>query len=323
MDLQCDSYQTVINLNATMSADSDIAFFVEIVKAGSLSGAAQQLGISPAAVSRRLANIETRLGIRLLNRTTRRLTVTQEGELYLAEGKKILDDLEELEQRLSSAKAEPKGLLRVNSTFGFGRQFVAPAVGAFIEQHPDVEVQLQLTDRPVNLIEDGYDVCIRFGDVPDARITSRKIADNRRLLCASPLYLKKFGYPTSPADLQRHNCIVIRESDETYGTWHLHSGASTATVKVRGSVTTNDGESAVNWALQGYGILLRSEWNVAPYLRSGRLVEILTDWKLPPADIHAVYPMKNNLSAKTRAFVKHLDSFFEKYRTEKGIESRW
>ena len=306
-----------------MGSVSDVAFFIEVAKAGTLSGAAQELGVSTAAVSRRLANLEARLGIRLLNRTTRRAAMTHEGELYLAEGKKILADLEELEQRLSSGKAVPKGLLRVNATFGFGRQFIAPAVADFSELYPDVEVQLQLTDRPVNLSDEGFDVCIRFGDIPDARITSKKIATNRRLLCASPAYLERFGTPVSPTDLQRHRCIVIRESDETYGTWHLHSGSTQATVKVRGTVSTNDGEAAVNWALRGLGILLRSEWNVAPYIRSGRLKEVLCDWQLPTADVHAVYPMKNNLSARVRAFVDHLEKHFEQYRVREGRNSGW
>lgn len=306
-----------------MSSVSDVAFFMEVVKAGTLSGAAQELGVSTAAVSRRLANLETRLGIRLLNRTTRRASVTPEGELYLAEGKRILGDLEELEQRLSSSQAVPKGLLRVNATFGFGRQFIAPAVADFVERHSDVEVQLQLTDRPASLIDEGFDVCIRFGEISDARIVSKKIASNRRLLCASPAYLERFGMPASPTDLQRHRCIVIRESDETYGTWHLKSGSTQATVKVRGTVSTNDGESAVTWALRGLGILLRSEWNVAPYLRSGRLREVLSDWQLPSADIHAVYPMKSNLSAKVKAFVGHLDKHFEQYRPQEGGGSGW
>jgi LysR family transcriptional activator of dmlA len=306
-----------------MNAITDIAFFLEVVKAGSLSGAAQELGISTAAVSRRLASLEARLGIRLMNRTTRRATVTHEGELYLAEGKKILSELADLEQRLSSAKAVPKGLLRVNATFGFGRQFIAPAVADFAVLYPEVEVQLQLTDRPVNIVDEGFDVCIRFGEIPNAQITSKRIASNRRLLCASPAYLERFGTPVSPADLQRHRCIVIRESDATYGTWHLHSGSTQVPLKVRGPVSTNDGESALSWALSGLGILLRSEWNVASHLRSGRLQEILSDWKLPAADIHVVYPMKNNLSAKVRAFVSHLDKHFEPYRSRKGAKSPW
>jgi len=190
-----------------MNAVSDIAFFLEVVKAGSLSGAAQELGVTTAAVSRRLAQLETRLGIRLLNRTTRRSTVTHEGEVYLEEGKRILGDLEELEQRVSSGQAMPKGLLRVNATFGFGRQFLAPAIAEFMELHPDVEVQLQLTDRPVNLIDDGYDVCIRFGDVPDAHITSKRLP--RTGVCYARLQAtwSALGYRSLP-----RTCSVIGAS---------------------------------------------------------------------------------------------------------------
>jgi DNA-binding transcriptional LysR family regulator len=307
-----------------MDSISDIAFFSLLVKQGSLSATAQELGISPPAVSRRLAAVESRLGIRLLNRTTRRIAVTHEGELYLEEGGRLLGELEELEQRVSSGNAIPKGLLKVNATFGFGRHYIAPVIADFVEKFPEVEVQLQLTDRPMNLMEESIDVCIRFGDIPDARITARKIATNRRLLCASPAYLERFGTPQTAIDLQKHRCIVIRESDAAYGTWHLHSNAAQETIKVRGTVTTNDGETAVSWALRGLGIIMRSEWNVAPYLRSGRLREVLADWQFPPADIHAVYPMKNNLSAKVRAFVDFLAQSLAKGDDSQGrAKTNW
>jgi DNA-binding transcriptional LysR family regulator len=301
-----------------MDSISDVAFFGLLAKQGSLTATAQELGVSTPAVSRRLANVEKRLGVRLLNRTTRRITVTYEGELYLEEGGRILDELEELEQRVSSGQATPKGLLKVNATFGFGRHVIAPVIADFVDKYPDVDVQLQLTDRPMSLTDEGVDVCIRFGNIPDARITARRIATNRRLLCASPAYLERFGTPQTPVELQKHCCIVIRESDAAYGTWHLHSGSMQETVKVRGSLTTNDGETALGWALRGHGILMRSEWNVAAYLRSGRLREVLSDWEFPPADIHAVFPMKNYLSAKIRAFVDFLEQSLTKDFDPKG-----
>src|SRR5690606_38926950 len=191
------------------------------------------------------------------NRTTRRVSVTQEGELYLAEGTRILADLEALERNVASTRAEPRGLLRLNATFGFGRAHVVPAVSDFARQYPDVEVQMHLTDRPVNLIDEGYDVAVRFGDIPDARLTARKIASNRRLLCASPNYLRAHGEPRTPGELQRHRCIVVRENDVAYGTWHLRAGQRVETVKVRGPLSSNDGQSALEWALAGHGI--RSE----------------------------------------------------------------
>lgn len=297
-----------------MDTLADIRFFLLLAKLGSLKAAAQELNISTPAASRRLANLEKRLGVRVLNRTTRRITVTQEGEVFLEEGSRILREMEELVQRIAKGSATPKGLLKINATFGFGRQIVAPIISDFVERYPEVDVQLQLTDRPMNLFDDGIDICIRFGNIPDARLSARRIATNRRLLCASPSYLKRFGMPQTPVDLQQHRCIVIRESDAAYGTWHFNQGSLQETVKVRGPVTTNDGETAVAWALSGNGVLLRSEWNIAPYLRSGRLREVMADWQLPPADIYAVFPMKHYLSAKIRAFVDYLsDSLQTKF----------
>lgn len=291
-----------------MNSHTDLAFFVTLAESRSLSAAAQELGLSAAAVSRRLAALEARLGIRLMQRTTRRTSLTQEGLRYLEEGRRILADIETLEQDVSGRSATPQGLLRVNAGFGFGRHHIAPAIADFVRQHPQVEVQLQLTDRPMQFGEDGVDVCIRFGEVPDARVTSRKLASNRRLFVATPAYLKQHGTPASPADLKHHRCIVIRERDEVYGQWQLRCGSLKQTVKVQGPVSTNDGETALDWALQGLGILQRSAWHVAPYLRSGRLVQVLSDWELPSADIHAVYPARRNLSAKVIAFVDHLSA---------------
>ena len=304
-----------------MDALSDLAFFSLVVKHGNLSATARELGLTPPAVSTRLAKLEQRLGVRLLNRTTRRVSVTQEGELYLAEGARILADLQALERSVSSARAQPQGLLRLNATFGFGRAHIVPAVSDFCRQYPDVEVQMRLTDRPLNLIEEGFDVAVRFGDLPDARLTARKIASNRRLLCAAPRYLDTHGEPRAPGDLQRHRCIVVRENDVAYGTWRLESGARAETVKVRGPVSSNDGQSALEWALDGHGIVMRSEWETAAHLRAGRLREVLADWRTPPADIHALYPERLNLPAKTLAFVDFLSRRFARHLRAPGSDS--
>ncbi|MBV7485500.1 LysR family transcriptional regulator [Bordetella sp. BOR01] len=303
-----------------MDAMSDLAFFSLLVKHGNLSAAARELGLTPPAVSTRLANLERRLGVRLLNRTTRRVSVTQEGELYLAEGGRILADLEALERNVASARAQPRGLLRLNATFGFGRAHIVPAVSDFAQQYPEVEVQMRLTDRPVNLMDEGFDVAVRFGEIPDARLTARKIASNHRLLCASPHYLRAHGEPRTPGELQRHRCIVVRENDVAYGTWHLQAGQRVETVKVRGPLSSNDGQSALEWALAGHGIVMRSEWETAAYLRSGRLRPVLPDWNTPPADIHALYPERLNLPAKTVAFVDFLVQRFARHVRPPGSD---
>ncbi|WP_353146960.1 LysR family transcriptional regulator [Pollutimonas bauzanensis] len=307
-----------------MDAISDLGFFVLLAKCATLARAAQELGITPPTVSKRLAAVEQRLGVRLMNRTTRRISLTAEGEAYLAEGSRLLNELNILEQTVAGGRAVPRGLLRVHATLGFGRRHIVPAISRFIRAHPEVEVQLHLSDRPVNLVEQGFDIAIRFGDIPDSRLTARTIAFNRRLLCASPQYLLEAGEPARPAELPSHNCIIIRESDETYGTWHLSSGARSETIKVRGRVSANDGESALAWALDGHGILMRSEWDAAPYLRSGRLRQVLPDWTLPSANIFAVYPTRHNLSAKTRAFVDGLvDWFVAQRRPDDTPDARW
>lgn len=301
-----------------MDGISDLAFFALLVKRGSLAAAAQELGVTPPSVSKRLAAIESRLRVRLLNRTTRRISLTPEGEIYLADGARLVTELEALEQRISGGNITAKGLLKVSATFGFGRRHITPQLSAFAREYPDVEVQLHLTDRPVNLVEQGLDADIRFGQLPDARLTARKIADNRRLVCASPTYLKKHGVPLVPRDLQNHQCILLRESDEIYGSWHFSSGNKQETVKVRGALSANDGECATTWALDGHGIVMRSEWDIAPYLRSGRLRVVLEEWELPTADIYIVFPTKNHLSAKTRALVDFMLKAFENHRRERN-----
>ena len=287
-------------------------FFSDLVRCGSLSAAARELQVSTAAVSKRLAQLETRLGVPLLHRTTRRLGVTPEGETYLQHARRILAEIEAAEGELRGARAEPKGLLRVNATLGFGRMHVAPLIAVFARRHPQVEVQLQLSVNPPPLAEDAFDVCVRFGEPPDARVIALRLAPNRRLLCAAPAYLAKHGTPRQPRDLAQHAVIGIRQGDEAYGVWKLRSGKRTETVKVRGPLNTNDGEIAVNWALAGLGIVLRAEWDVARYLRSGRLKQVLENWEAPPADIYAVYPARHGTSARVRAFVEHLAAHFGK-----------
>ncbi|WP_421954488.1 LysR substrate-binding domain-containing protein [Polaromonas sp.] len=299
-------------MSTPASAPSEMAFFSLLARCGSFSAAARELDVSTPAVSKRLAQMEARLGVQLLNRTTRRVGLTPEGETYLLHARRILADIDDMEQLLSSAVAAPKGLLRVNATLGFGRSHIAPLISGFVKLHPGVQVQLQLSVDPPPLSEDVFDVCVRFGEPPDARVVARRIAPNRRLLCAAPSYLARHGTPRVPNDLTHHDCIGIRQGDEAYGTWRLSSGKRTETVKVRGKLSTNDGEIAVNWALAGHGIVMRAEWDIARYLRSGRLRQVLDNYRTPPADIHAVYPQRHQASARVRAFVDFLAAHFEK-----------
>ena len=299
-------------MSLPVSAPSEMAFFSLLARRGSFSATARELDVTTPAISKRLAQMEARLGVLLLNRTTRRISLTSEGEIYLSHALRILAEIDEMEQLVSGAVAAPKGLLRVNSTLGFGRSHIAPLISGFVKHHPEVQVQLQLTVNPPPVSEDTFDVCVRFGEPPDARVIARKLAPNRRLLCAAPAYLARQGMPRVPHDLAQHNCIGIRQGDEAYGTWRLSSGKRTEAVKVRGNLSTSDGEIAVNWALAGHGIVMRAEWDVVRYLRSGRLRQVLENFQTPPADIHAVYPQRHQVSARVRVFVDYLAEHFEK-----------
>lgn len=286
---------------------ADLGFFSVLASAGSLSAAARELGITTPAVSKHLALMEARVGVALLNRTTRRMSLTPEGEVYLQHARRILGEIDDMEELLGVSRSTPTGLLRVNATLGFGRSHVAPLISRFVRKHPQVEVQLQLSVNPPPLTDEAFDVCIRFGAPPDSRVIARQIAPNRRLLCASPSYLARHGMPKVPHDLTKHNCIGIRQGEEAYGVWRLSHGrgksVSTETVKTRGNLTTNDGEIAVNWALDGHGILMRAEWDIERHLRNGRLVQVLPQYFTPDASIHAVYPQRHQLAARVRAFV--------------------
>jgi DNA-binding transcriptional LysR family regulator len=245
--------------------------------------------------------------------------VTDSGEVVYANALRILAELEELERLVSNNPAAPKGLLRVNAPLGFGRTYITPIVSNFVRKFPEVEVQLQLSDHPLSLVDDVFDIGIRFGEVPDTRLIATKIAPNRRLVCAAPSYLKKFGVPKAPHDLAKFNCIVLRQNDAAYGTWRFTKGRTTETVKVRGTLSSNDGEVALNWALDGHGLMLRAEWDIAKYLRSGRLQVVLEEYASPPADIFAVYPEKHKLSPKVKVFTEFLAaSFHDPKQTSKA-----
>jgi DNA-binding transcriptional LysR family regulator len=302
-----------------MNNTQDLGFFHLLAKQGSLVATARELGVTPPAVSKRLASLEARLGVRLVNRTTRSMSLTPEGELYYAHIARILTQIDEVEQLVSSSRATPKGLIRVNASLGFGRRHIGPALAAFYSRYPEVEIQLEISDHPLDLATHGFDLGIRFGALPDAALHARKIASNRRLLCASPIYLDKYGTPEKLTELQNHNCIFIRQNESPYGVWSFNNGGRTENIKVRGALGCNDGEVALNWALEGYGLLLRAEWDIARYVRSGRLRLVMEDHTPTRADVYAVYPQQLHLSARVRSLI---DFLIERFRQIDNIEDR-
>lgn len=292
-----------------MDLSSELGFFCHLAKSGSLTVTARELHLTPPAVSKRLAQLEARLGVRLLNRTTRRVSLTEEGELYYREAARILSDIEQLEQTVASRRAAPRGLLRINATFGFGHHYIAPAISQFVCKYPEVRVQLQLTDKPINLADEAYDIGVRIGKLEDVRLIARRIAPNRQLVVGAPDYLKRNGVPQHPSELAQHDCLVIREND-AYGVWKFSGKSGQETVRVSGSLASNNGEVVRNWVLAGHGIMLRSEWDLADHLQRGELVHVLPDWSGPEADIHVVFPQRLHLSAKVRVFIDHLVETF-------------
>lgn len=288
-----------------MDSFEDIAFFVHLVRMGSLSALARERNITPAAVSIRLHKLEDQLGVRLLNRSTRKFSLTHEGEVYFTRGAQLLADIKDLNQSISSGRTHPRGLLRVNAPPAFGRYRISPLVAEFARLYPEVEVQLKLSDNPLDLIESGFDVAIRFGLPTDSRLVARRLAPCRRILCASPVYLAAAGEPLEPRELLQHECIV-KLDDEQAGAWVFSRGDRQETVKIRGALSSNDGETMMNWALMGHGIIVLHDWHIKRFIRSGLLRQVLPDWSLPDNPIYAMYPERTNLPAKVAVFMEFL-----------------
>lgn len=288
------------------SSVAELEFFVVLHRSGSLSAAARELDITPPAATMRLAAMEKRLGVRLMNRSTRKISLTPEGETYLHHAIRLLQALREMDEAVTGNRSAPRGLLRMNAPLGFGRTVIAPLMTRFVQQHPLVEVQLEVTDRPMDLIETGFDLAVRFGELPDNRLTARRIMSNRRFLCASPDYLQRNGTPRRLEDLTRHRCIVHRQNDDAYGVWRFVVNGHTEMVKVHGALSSNDGDIVQGWALDGLGIVMRSEWDVNRHLESGRLVRVLPECILPDADLYAYFPSREHLPARTRQAVNFL-----------------
>ena len=287
----------------------DLRVFCAVVRKASFSAAALELAASPAFVSKRIRLLERELGVPLLHRTTRRVTVTDQGERVFHWAQRILDDMDQLLQEVAVTRQELRGLLRISSSFGFGRNVVAPAVSRLVEQHPGLQVRLEVFDRLVDVAGEGFDLDVRVGDDIAPHLIARHLADNHRVLCAAPGYLERRGKPRTPAELSAHDCLLIKERDQAFGVWRLRAGAQEQTVKVTGPLSANNGEMVVQWAVDGRGIVLRSLWDVGAHLKAGRLVQLLPDWR-QEANIWAVYPTRLDRSAKVRVCVEFLEAYF-------------
>ena len=282
-----------------------ISTFVEVVARGSLSAAARAEGIAPAMIGRRLDALETRLGVKLLQRTTRKLALTNEGAAFLEDCQRILGELEEAETAVAERSARASGHLLVSAPAGFGRQHVAPLLPSFLAEHRDVTINLNLNDRIVDVVGEGIDVAIRIASLSDSSLVGVKLADNHRVLVGSPAYFKRHGTPLSLADLARHNCLAISGEGSQRG-WTFVEHGKAVTMKVAGNMVCNDGEVLHDWALAGKGLAWRSVWEVGPEIRAGRLRTVLDQHAAPGNDIHAVFAQRRHLPLRIRAFVDFL-----------------
>ncbi|WHZ42850.1 LysR substrate-binding domain-containing protein [Rahnella bonaserana] len=292
----------------------DLRVFLAVVNKQSFAAAATELGQSPAYVSKRIQILEESLNARLLHRSTRGVRLTDEGEKARHWALQILDNFDQFIGDLSDSRTEPRGNVHICSSFGFGRCHVAPAVAELAEQYPLLNLRLDLFDRVVDLVAEGVDLEILVGDdIPEQHI-GKRLVQHQRILCASPAYLAAQGIPQTPDELTQHQCLVLKERDNLFGIWPLTADGQEHRVRVRGALSSNSGEVVLQWALKNHGIILRSQWDVQPYLKSGELVQILPACS-QPASVWAVYPTRLADSAKLRVCVEFLQQRFSQLLT--------
>jgi LysR family transcriptional activator of dmlA len=292
-----------------MPTPDDLRVFITVVRKASFSQAADELGASAAYISKRIRILEEGLATRLFHRTTRSVVVTEEGERVYHWAQRILDDIDHLLQEVSVTRQVPRGALRISSSFGFGRNVVAPAISTLSSRYPLLNVRFEVFDHLVDIASEGIDLDVRVGDQIAPQLIARRLASNYRVVCAAPGYLARRGVPRTLGELAQHDCLVIKERDHPFGVWQLRAGSEEQTVKVTGPLSTNHGEIAVQWAVDGRGIVLRSIWDVRALLQSGALVRVLPDYQ-QEANIWAVYPSRLSTSSKLRVCVEFLQAHF-------------
>jgi DNA-binding transcriptional LysR family regulator len=285
---------------------SEMTAFVRVVDSKGFSAAAAGLGLTPSAVSKLVTRLETRLSVRLLQRTTRALNLTPEGEVFYAAARRILSEIETLENQITGQGTTPQGLLRVTTSLAFATHQLARVLPEFLARHPLVRLELLPTDRVVDMVEEGMDVALRIGRLADTSFMARKIGEDRRLICAAPSYLAQHGVPSRPEDLARHNCILSRER-AALNRWQFRVDGEIRTIDVSGRIAVDEGELQMQMAVQGLGIVRLTRLTVAQAVRDGALVPLLAEFSADdPVAIHAVYPHRRHLAPRVTAFVNFL-----------------
>ncbi|MGW5640430.1 LysR family transcriptional regulator [Streptomyces sp. NPDC003832] len=284
----------------------DLRFFQVVAGSETLTAASQRLGSSLPVVSKRLKALEARLDVRLVQRGTRRLTLTSEGALYARRLDAILAQLRELEDLVSEGTGELRGTLAVQATPGLGRAHVAPLLAEFVARHPQLQVELNTLALPLRPHRRGFDVAVHVGGTPDSSLRMRRLAKNRRVPCAAPAYLARRGTPARVEDLADHDCIVLKENEGDHALWRFGGSGAPRQVRVAGSLSSNDGDIVTNWALEGHGVIMRSEWHVRPHIERGELVRVLPQVPTPAADVYALYEDDGHVPRRVTELIGHL-----------------
>jgi DNA-binding transcriptional LysR family regulator len=286
-----------------MDKFKQIESFMGVATKGSLTATAKAEGVAPAVIGRRIDALEERLGVKLLVRTTRRITLTHEGSAFLDDCQRVMAELANAEASVSEGGVKASGYLRITAPAGFGRRHVAPMVPQFLSLHPDVRISLNLSDRVVDIVNEGFDCAIRVGDLPDSSLVSVRLADNRRLCVASPAYLKRAGTPKTPQDLHRHECLTLSsDASQTRG-WAFTVDGAVTHLRPSGRLDCSDGQVLHEWCLQGLGIAWRSTWEVHADVSAGRLVIVLDSHAAPPNGIYAVFAQRRHLPLRVRLWI--------------------
>lgn len=279
--------------------------FAQVVESGGFTAAGSVLGLTPSAVSRQVSQLEDRLGARLLNRTTRRISLTEIGAAYYERARAALDTLAEAEQAVVDLSAAPSGVLRISMPSIFGSFHIAPILPGFVDRHPGIVLDVSINDRFVDLVEDGLDIAIRVAELRDSSLVARRIAPFRRLVAASPDYLARRGTPVAPADLADHDCLVLT-SYQPRGQWQFGAGKTISAVRVSGRIDSNSVDVLRRAALAGIGLVQLPSYVLSADIKSGQLVRLLTGYEADNRNVYAVYPASRHLSPKVRAFVDYL-----------------
>ena len=289
-----------------MAKLKQIESFVAVATKGSLTAAALAEGVAPAVIGRRIDALEERLGVKLLVRTTRKITLTHEGSAFLEDCQRVLTDLGNAEASVSAGGVKASGFLRITAPAGFGRRHVAPLVPRFIAMHPDVSVSLNLSDRVIDIVNESVDCAVRVGDLPDSSLVSVRLADNRRLCVATPAYLKRAGTPKHPSELSRHECLTLSsDASQTRG-WAFSVDGALTHLRPSGRIDCSDGQVLHDWCVAGLGIAWRSTWEVEHEVAAGVLISVLDDFAAQPNGIYAVFPQRKHLPLRVRLWIDFL-----------------